>query len=109
MTDTDLSRALRLLGLGPADLKVLRQDRSDTAQQATDDLKQRVRKAFRRVAASLHPDRTGGDTAKTEDFKLVSAFVDAVERMAPPRRVLRPTATYRVKVTVSVPARYRVQ
>ncbi|MCA8883454.1 MAG: DnaJ domain-containing protein [Rhodobacteraceae bacterium] len=43
------------------------------AKTATDD---EIKKAYRKLARELHPDLTGGDTAKSERFKAVSAAYD---------------------------------
>lgn len=108
MTDAEILQAMRLLELAPADLLGIRQAASAaSAQEATETLQAKVRKAFRKLAPALHPDRAGNDPAKVEAFKLVSAFVDEVSRMAPPR--VRPRAralaTLRFTVQMHVPAR----
>lgn len=99
MTDLDLARATRLLGLSPADLQGIRTGDGLAA------LKGKAKKGYRAAAMRLHPDRTGGDAAKAEDFKLVSAFMDALGRMEPPKPVRPPRrkAILKVHLTVRVP------
>lgn len=89
-TDAQLSKAMQLLSLTPNDFRVIEQAPSfEAGQQMLAGLKERVKKQFRKVALELHPDRTNNDPAKTDDFKLVSAVVDDIERLAfsrpPPR------------------------
>ena len=47
----------------------------DIAQRLLTELKDRARKAFRRAAATLHPDRNGGDDVKTGRFIVLSRAV----------------------------------
>jgi hypothetical protein len=70
----------------------------DAAAVKLDELKERVRKNFRRLALELHPDRTGGDPVKTERFKLLVSVKDEFEKLqlapspAHPQIVRPPTA-----------------
>ncbi len=43
--------------------------------------KAKIKKHFRRAAMNLHPDRTDNDPAKTEDFKLISAVMEELEKV----------------------------
>lgn len=60
------------------------------AKERFDALKAEARKAFKRKALELHPDRTDGDEAKTDLFKrlqlVVEVFCKAELRPAPPPR-----------------------
>lgn len=86
--------ALRELGVNvPEDLNNIQRAGSfEKAQQALADLKERVRKNYRRLAFELHPDRTGGDSARTEHFMLLSRIKEEFEalRLRPP--IPRPPA-----------------
>jgi hypothetical protein len=95
MTDRDLTRASELLGLLPADLRGMR------TPEGLKALKQKAKKGYREAAMRLHPDRTGGDAEKTEDFKLVSVLARQIEQMEPPKVKVR--TTYKIRVTVRVP------
>jgi hypothetical protein len=101
VTDADLARATSLLDLSPADLQGLRTKAGLAA------LKRKAKKSYRAAAMRLHPDRTGGDAAKAEDFKLVSAFMDELDRMVPPEPVRR-KVVFTVHLSVRVPATARM-
>lgn len=108
MTDSDLCRAMCLLNLTPGELLELRKGQTQAArQEALDSLKARAKRKYRQAACRLHPDKTGGDEGKTEDFKLITAFIEELERMEPPRILRRKPvrgAVFRINVTVRVPA-----
>lgn len=97
MTDTDIIRATGLLGLRPADFLAMRESGESLGR-----LKAKAKRGYRAAAMRLHPDRTGGDVAKAEDFKLVSAFMQEVEAL--PLLKTRKRVTHRLKVTVRVQA-----
>ncbi len=98
MTDLDLDRAVRLLGLTPADLRSLR------TPEGLAGLKTRAKRAWKAAALRLHPDRTGGDEARTEDFKLVTGFLEELGRLEVPATPLRKRRrSYNIRVTVRVP------
>lgn len=84
--------ALRELGVRiPADFDAIqRAPTFGQAQQMLADLKERARKNFRKLAFELHPDRTGGDSAQTEHFMILSRAKEELDRiklqlMTPPR------------------------
>ena len=105
MTDADLSRALALLQLAPSDILPLRQARTEAeAATALAALKEKAKRCYKRAAAVLHPDATGGDPAKAEDFKLVSAFMREVAGMQPPEPRKSRYGTRRVVVKFRVTA-----
>ena len=82
LTDTQVLRAMQLLGLRREDFHAVQTAPSfEVAQQRLEELKLRAKKAFKRCAMDLHPDRTNGDPAKTEDFKLVSSAVDEIDKL----------------------------
>ena len=68
MTDAEISKALRLLGLTAGDLSALRS--ADLSA-----LKAKAKKGYKKAAAYLHPDVNGGDVDKTADFVLLSTFI----------------------------------
>jgi DNA-directed RNA polymerase specialized sigma24 family protein len=96
LSDAQISRAMQLLRLTPEDFRVIERAPSfEEGQRRLAVLKERVKKLFRKAAMELHPDRTNNDPAKTDDFKLVSAVVEDIERLAfsrppppPPQRMV---------------------
>lgn len=77
-----IDEGLRALGLTPDDFNTIqRQPTYETACQALDALKERVRKSFKKLVFELHPDRTGNDPVKTELFKTVTRIREDVEKL----------------------------
>ena len=72
---------LRDLGVSPVELEALRQCSLEEGRRKLDELKERVRKNYKRLAFELHPDRTGNDSEKTEKFKLLGAIRDDFEKL----------------------------
>jgi hypothetical protein len=93
-----IERALQLLGLTRADLDAPLREAAPAAQrERLEQLQVRVKGAFRRVALELHPDRTGNDPVKTEEFKVVSCIAEEIAnlKLVPrPRPVPRPVPVY---------------
>ena len=92
LTDAQVIEGMTRLGVTPQDFRVLQTAPTlDAANKMLDELKVRVKKSFRRAAMELHPDKNGGDEAKTEEFKRLSALVDEVDKLkmyaAPPPRM----------------------
>jgi len=90
-----LREAMRALGVLPEDLEALQRLPVETALAQLEALKERVRKNFRTLSKSLHPDVTGGDREKTERFSLyatVKAEFDKlqIQPRAQPKMVQRP-------------------
>ena len=85
-------QALRELGICvPEDFDRLRSMPFQAARCRLVELKERVKKEFRRLALELHPDRTNGDEVKTERFKLMIKVKEAVEALqvqSPPPPVI---------------------
>ena len=75
--------ALRELGVQiPADFEAIQ--RAPTLKQAQKmlaDLKDRARRNFRKLAFELHPDRTGGDNARTEHFMILSKAKEELDKI----------------------------
>lgn len=100
MTDTDLLRAVSLLGLHAEDLRAFRE-----GPEALACLKAKAKRGYKAAAMRLHPDRTGGDAEKAEDFKLVSQFVRELEQAVPVKpKPKKRRMSVSFKVTVRVPA-----
>lgn len=100
MTDSDLLRAVCLLGLRTEDLQAFRQ-----GSEALAHLKTKAKRRYKAAAMRLHPDRTGGDAEKAEDFKLVSRFMRELEQAAPVKpKPQKRRISVSFKVTVRVPA-----
>ena len=100
MTDSDLLRAVSLLGLRAEDLQAFRE-----GPEALSHLKAKAKRGYKAAAMRLHPDRTGGDAEKAEDFKLVSQFVRELEQAVPVKpKPKKRRMSVSFKVTVRVPA-----
>lgn len=78
---TALQQAFVDLGIHPNDLRALLTLPLAAARNALAELKERARRNFRQRALELHPDRNGGDVARTERFKAMSAVRDDLERV----------------------------
>lgn len=101
MKDSDLLRAIALLGLSPDDLRALR-----GGETAISALREKAKKGYRKAAHRLHPDKTGGDETKAADFRLLADFMAELDRMVPPRDFgygARRKGTLTVRFTVRVP------
>ena len=86
----DAQRALVALGVTPRDLDAVRQAPIVRAGPLLQGLKANARRQYKRLALELHPDRTQGDEAKTEFFKLLglvlAEFLKVSVKAAPPQR-----------------------
>ena len=76
---------LRQLGVEISDLERLHRVPYEDAVKLLEALKERVRRNWKRLAFELHPDRTGGDPAKTQIFRDLTALRDRFEQMQAPR------------------------
>lgn len=81
--DPRILEALQELGVQvPQDIDAIRTAPSFAeAQNRLTVLKERIHKNFRKLAFELHPDRTGGDEAKTEHFKLLVQIKDDFDKV----------------------------
>ncbi len=87
MDPTQLSAALIELGITPGALQAIRAARPDKGKMLLDELKLIAKSRYKKLAFELHPDRTGGDAAKTAKFSFMSQVimhVQAMEYQAPP-------------------------
>jgi hypothetical protein len=83
-----LEKGLQALGVTPEDFNtVQRQPTYELACAKLEEVKEKVRKAYKRLAFELHPDRTGNDIEKTELFKAVGQVKADIESLNinPPR------------------------
>lgn len=104
MDQQKIDQCLRELGVTPGALAAIRGAANfDDATAKLAALKQMVKTNFKRLALELHPDRNGGDAAKTELFKAlvqVQKDVDVLEiRRAPPQPVYTPPTFQHVVIS----------
>jgi len=77
-----LEQAMRDLGLTVETHARIRSAPSfEEAVVRLDALKVSARRRFHKLALELHPDRTGGDPAKTERFRTLAQVMDQLDRM----------------------------
>lgn len=74
-------RLLARLGVTPMDLQRVQQTPYPESGKVLDELKVRVRANWKRLVFELHPDRTGNDPVKTEEFKAVTLIRDDFEKL----------------------------
>jgi hypothetical protein len=101
---------LGLLGVNyPSDLQAIERMPFEQGTKVLADLKERVRKGYKRLAFELHPDRTGNDPEKTERFKLLAQIRDRIEkitiqqRQPPPQIQIRPPQPGQQVIFMRVP------
>lgn len=86
-----VAEMLRSLGVNyPADFRAIEQMPFEQGVKALDELKERLRKNYRKLAFELHPDRTGNDPEKTERFKALAQLWGQIEKMTLRRAAPRP-------------------
>lgn len=86
-----LSDALTLLQVASDHLLRLRRAKSYTeACKAMEALQKEAARQFKRKAFELHPDRTGNDPAKTEEFRKLTEAIEVVRKMRVQKRAKRP-------------------
>jgi hypothetical protein len=65
----------------PQELDALRRCALEEGKRKLEELKERVRKNYKRLVFELHPDRTGNDPVKTERFVLFGRIKDEFEKL----------------------------
>lgn len=88
MTQAEAFQLLAQLGVRPEDLaRVQRAPSFEAAKAQLEELKVRVRAAWKRAAFDLHPDRTGGDPEKTRLYTALNGVrqdFEGLEMRLPP-------------------------
>lgn len=102
---------MRELGLAPSDFQIIESAPTYPDKcRLLEELKEKVRKGFKRAALRLHPDIPENRTEeKSELFRIVRQAVDEVGNLAirPPRPVFRPiifTTTFSSSASTSTTA-----
>lgn len=96
-----LQAALIDLGVTPAALHAIRTAHPSKGKMLVDELKLIAKSRYRKLALELHPDRNGGDSAKTARFSFLAQVIREVESMeyrtppAPPPPVVMPVGVSR--------------
>jgi len=83
-----LEDLLLQMGFTPEDFNSIRRAQTRVeAVQKLEGLKARFKIAFRKKVPELHPDRTGGDRAKSEQLQQLLEFARELERTQIPQEV----------------------
>ena len=92
MDQTTLVRALTSLGVQVQDIERLRAIPFPQAVEGLKRIQEGTKSRYRKLAFELHPDRTGGDEAKTLLFSEVTAanrWLQNLQVQPPPQPVMR--------------------
>lgn len=82
MTDDELLWSMRRLGVDQSLLAEVEGGHTFAERLAAlSSLQAQTKKAFKAAALDLHPDRTGGDVVKAEEFKRLATFTKMVLEM----------------------------
>ena len=81
MDQTTAVHLLARLGVGPGDLQRVQQTPFPQSVTLLDELKARVKASFKKLAFELHPDRTGNDPVKTQEFKGLAQVATDFEKL----------------------------
>ena len=94
LSEADAVRAMRELGITPADFQLIEQASSYPEKcERLEELRAKAKAGFKKAALRLHPDIPANRSEeKTEMFKLVARVLDDIGRLRvrPPRPVMRP-------------------
>jgi len=97
ITDADVTRWLVLLGFT---VEYIRQKlQANNLQEKVrrwNEMKEDIRKQWRKIAFELHPDRNGGDDKKFKDVKEVYDILQSISLMVGPPPMRRPPMQPRV-------------
>lgn len=85
---------LEQLGVTESDLQRLTQVPYQEALKLLEALKEKVRRNWKRWAFELHPDRTGGDTQKTDLFQRLTGVRERFEQLTLPPPTFAPVYSY---------------
>jgi hypothetical protein len=95
MTREEHLNLLPLLGILPLDWqRVQRAPNLEAAKNELEHIKERAKKAFKKLALELHPDMNGGDEEKTVKFKQLNEALQILDKLQirPPPRPPPPMA-----------------
>lgn len=95
---------LMLLGVNPQEVARLPSVPHEIGVRLLADLKERVRRNWRKLAFELHPDRTSNDPEKTATFRALLALKDKFEQLTLPEvRPVRPAPVTAYTSTTPMP------
>lgn len=77
----EFQKALTALGVSTNDFDTIRRLPHTKVQEFLQELKTKARKNYKKMAFELHPDRTQGDKAKTEQFNLLGQVLEKIEEL----------------------------
>lgn len=112
MDQVTVIRLLARLGVTPMDIERVRQMPFPQSGAFLEELKARVKTNWKRLAFELHPDRTGNDPSKTEEFKALTVIRDDFDRLRvePRPQMPRPVNIAQVAfIRVQRPPQYNVR
>lgn len=77
-----VEKGLLALGITAEDFNEVRRQRTyEEAVAKLEEVKEKVRKGYKKLAFELHPDRTGDDVEKTELFKIITQVKQDIESL----------------------------
>ncbi len=102
MSESDLLWAMRRLNIDIDLLRALSDTGKPLAERraAHTALLKQSKSTFKRCALELHPDRTGGDPSKTEEFQRLAAFAEMVEGIPAPEPVRKRVVLSRTHTSI---------
>lgn len=92
------------MGLRPEDFQAVRlAPNPEEAGRLFANLKERFKAGFKKLAFELHPDRTGGDPQKTEDFKALIQLREGFDKFQVPTYVPESAKVYSSTIVFNNP------